>query len=105
MSITVGDWQEVAIALNGTTSGEVDLGNGCDFVNIIVPTIDSGTVNLQVAMRNGGTYYTLGSSVTTATGTGNYADIFNLGGFQYLKIVCSATQTAARTFYVRGRKS
>jgi len=105
MSISAGAWQAVTVAQNGTTSAEVNLGGDCDFVQIIIPTLNSCTVSLQVARDSGGTFYTLGSSQTTGSGTHNYATVFNLGGYQFIKIVCSATQTTAiRTFYVRGRK-
>ncbi len=104
MSVATCPWQSVAVAISGTTSAEIDLGGVADTMQIIIPTIDSGTVSLQVAMTTGGTFYTLGSSQTTASGTGNYATELKVGGYRFVKIVCSATQTAARTFYVRGRR-
>lgn len=105
MSISIGAWQDVAIASSGTTSAEVDLGGDCDYVQITIPTITAATVSLQVAEDSGGTFYTLGASISTASGTGNYCTTFVLGGYQFIKVVCSAAQGSARTFRVRGRRS
>ena len=107
MSILSSPWIAITVAKSGTTSAEVDLEGPCDSVQVIIPTIDTATVALQVALEYDGsnTYYTLGNSQTTVSGTGNYATEFRLGGYRYIKIVCSAAQTtAARTFYVRGRR-
>lgn len=106
MSISAGAWQAVVLDFSedDDLTSEVNLGGDCDFVQIIIPTLDSCTVSLQVARDSGGTFYTLGSSQTTGSGTHNYATVFNLGGYQFIKIVTSAAQTADRTFYVRGRK-
>ncbi len=97
-------WKTATIAINGTTSSEVDLENNCDFMQIIIPTITSGTVSIQVSDVTGGTFVALGNSQTTVAGTGAYATTFKLGGYQYIKVVTGAAQGAARTFSVRGEK-
>ena len=104
MSVAIDNWQTVTVASSATKSAEVDLGGNCDTVQVIIPTIDSGTVSIEVATESGGTFYTLGNGQTTKSGTGNYATEFRLGGYQFIKIVCSATQTATRSFLVRGRR-
>jgi hypothetical protein len=97
-----GGWKTATIASGDTASGEVDLGRSFDFLDIILPTLDSGTVKLQVSDVAGGTYQDLGSGVATATTTGGYSTTFNLGGWQHIKVVSSASQGAARSIKVRG---
>jgi hypothetical protein len=100
-----GGWKTATIALNGTTSGEVDLGApSWDYLQVIIPTIDSGTIKVQVSDVAGGTYQDLGDDVTTNTTTGGYSTVFRLGGWQHVKIVTSSTQTAAREFKIRGMR-
>lgn len=93
------------IASSGTTSGEVDLGENCDFVRIQIPTIDSSTIKLQVSLTTGGTFQDLGDSVTTATTTGAYSTMFRLGGWRFVKVVTSAAQSSgAVDFELQGMK-
>ena len=100
-----GEWKAATIAINGTSSAEVNLGRDFDFLEIQIPTLVSGTVKLQVAELTGGTFYDLGDGVTTAAGTHNYADVFYLGGYQFIKVVVSATQTTTeRLIRVRGMR-
>ena len=89
------------IANNGTSTGAINLRANCNFVSVVVPTLDSGTVKLQVSLE-GTTYQDLGSSITTGTTTGGFTTTFKLGGFQFIKVVSSASQSAARTIKVRG---
>ena len=97
-------WQTGTIADAGTSTDEIDLKGDCDFVQIIIPELDSCTVKLQVSDHTGGTFQDLGSSVTTDTTTGEYSTMFRLGGYRYIKVVCSAAQSPARTIKVRGMK-
>jgi hypothetical protein len=104
-----GQWLDVTIADEGTLSGECDLGQGnpCEnfeFLNIYIPTIDSANVSLYVSDKLGGTYYPLGLSTNVfAAATGGMYTTFELGGYQFIKILSSASQsTAAVTFRVRG---
>jgi len=97
--------QTATIAASGTTSDEVDLQENCDYARIIIPTIDSATVKLTVCGTSGGTFVNLGNSVTTATTTGNYATMFKVGGYRYVKVVVSAAQTTgAVAFKLMGMK-
>jgi len=105
MSLTVYDWQDCTIAIGEATSSEVDLRNNCDFLQAIIPTLDTCTVKVQVSENSGGTFYDLGSSQTTTSGTHNYATTFKLGHYRYVKLVASANQdSAAVTIRVRGMK-
>lgn len=97
-----GSWKAATVAINTATSSEVDLGRSYDYLEIQIPAVDSGTVSIQVAEKTGGTFYTLGDGVTTETGTHNYADCFFLGGYQFIKVITSATQTTERLIRVRG---
>jgi hypothetical protein len=99
-----GQWKDVTIADEGTLSAECDLGDNYEFLNIYIPTIDSANISLYVSDKLGGTYYPLGLSTNVfAAGTGGLMTTFELGGYQFIKILSSATQsTAAVTFSVRG---
>ena len=100
-----GEWKVATIATDAVTSAEVDLGRDYDFLEIQIPTLVSGTVKIQVAETTGGTFYDLGDGITTAAGTHNYADVFKLGGYQFIKVVSSATQTSTdRLIRVRGMR-
>ncbi len=100
-----GQWKSATIAKDGTTSDEIDLDWSYDLLEIIIPTIDAATVKIQVSEGKGGTYYDLGNSVVLASSTGNFADVLFLGGYRYVKVVLSATQTtAAVAIKVRGMR-
>jgi hypothetical protein len=73
-------------------------------VEIVLPTLDSGTIKVQVCDTATGTFVDLGANITTATTTGGYADTWVIGGYQFIKIVSSANQTAERTIKLRGFK-
>jgi hypothetical protein len=98
-----GEWKTATIALNGTVSAAVDLGRDWEYLNINIPTQDSANISLQVSDLLGGTYKALGLSTNVfAAATGNLTTTLVLGGYRYIKVVSSETQTAARTYYVRG---
>ncbi len=97
-----GQWKAATIANNGTSSDEVDLGRSYDYLDIQIPTVTSCTLKVQVAEVTGGTFRDLGESLTTQVTTGAYNDVWRLGGYQFIKIVSSATQGAERLIRVRG---
>ena len=99
-----GNWLAATIANGETTSAEVDLGRSMELIQIQIPTVTSCTLKAQVAEGPGGTYRDLGESVTTPTTTGAYSDIWNLGGYQFIKIVSSGAQGAERLIRVRGMR-
>lgn len=103
-----GDWKTATIALNGTTSGEVDLGRDYEVIQVIFPTLTSCTIKLQVAQLTGGTFQDIcdstGVAITTSAFTGAVSTVLKLGGYQFLKFVSSASQGAARSILVRGMR-
>jgi len=99
-----GEWKAATIALNETSSAEIDLGRDYDFLEVQIPAIDSASLKVQVAEKTSGTFRDLGNSVTTSSGTHNYHDVWGIGGWQFIKVVASATQTGARLIRVRGMR-
>jgi len=99
-----GEWLTGTIANGGTSTDEINLGKDFEYLQVILPTLTSGTVKLQVSDEAGGTFKDLGDGVTTATTTGGYATTFKLGGYQFIKVVSSANQGAARTIKIRGMR-
>ena len=91
---TEGEWFTAAIVKSGTTSNTVDLGDAFMYMRVIIPTLDTCTIKVQVAEKSTSTYYDL-DEVTTSAGTHNYATTFLLGGYRYVKIVASAAQSTA----------
>jgi hypothetical protein len=107
---TIGQWTDVVVAKDGTTSAATDLGGVRDTLLLYVPTIDSATVAIHVSTAAAGTYAAL--KITNVDGTeepvlagasvgGFYWRI--PFGFQYFKVVCGAAQnTDAVTFKAWG---
>jgi hypothetical protein len=94
-------------------SALVDLENDYSHVLVYIPVIDSATVSLYL-QRDGlvatvpSVLHILDADATgsflhaTTAGTTAKAIIYHVGATQYLRIYTSASQTADRTFYVRG---
>lgn len=110
-----GQWLDAIIADEGTVSAEVDLGRQYETMLVIIPTIDTAQVTFQVAEKTGGTFQALhitdtvagdNNEVKSASGTGAFTWVVPIGGFQFIKVKSSATQsTAAVTFRVCGIRS
>ena len=100
-----GEWKAATVASGQTSSAEVDLGRDYNYLEIQIPTLTSCTLKIQVAEKTGGTFYDLGDGVTTNAGTHNYADVFKLGGYQFIKVVSSVAQGAERLIRVRGMRN
>lgn len=97
------EWKLTRMAKAGTTSEVVDLGNNYAYLQVVIPTIDSAQLELQVSDSETGTFQDLGQDATTTAGTGAFNDTWVLGGWRYIKIKASAAQsTTARYFKVRG---
>jgi len=101
----------VDISEDDDLSVEVDLGASFEKLLVLVPTITSSTVGVQVAEKSGGTYYPLyrldddatGDFLDASTaGTTSKALVFNIGGAQFIKVSCGSAQAEDRTFRVRG---
>ncbi len=98
-------WKAATIDNNGTKSAEVNLGNDCEWVQIIIPTITSGNISFEVAEKTGGTFQALGSGSQVITaGTGAFTTVATIGGFQFIKVVSSVSQGAERLIRVRGSR-
>ena len=100
-----GRWLAATIPSSSSTSGVIDLGRDYDFLEIQIPPLDDPTtIKLQVAEKTATDYRDLGDGVTTSAGTHNYHDVFNLGGWQFIKVVADNQQTAERLIRVRGMR-
>ena len=105
-------WMDCTIAVSGTISGEVDLGDNYSELVIIVPTIDTAQLTIQGSEESAGTFYDIyvtdpadggDNKLISASGTGVICWIVPIGGFQFIKITASASQTSgAVTLRVRG---
>ncbi len=69
-------------------------GDSFMYMRVIIPTLDICTVKCQVAETASSTYYDL-DEVTTSQGTHNYATTFLLGGYRFVRLVASASQSTA----------
>lgn len=88
-----GNW--IAATIATTTSDAIDLGRPYDYLDIQIPTATSCTIKIQVSEKaSGTTWYDLGDGITTAAGTHGYADVFKLGGWQFIKVIPSTTQSS-----------
>ena len=98
-----GVWQ--AASITTTDSDVVDLGRDYDFLEIQIPAMVACTISIKVSEKaSGTTWYSLGDGITTAAGTHTYADVFKLGGWQFIKVIASADQTTVRLIRVRGMR-
>jgi len=105
-----GAWKTATLT-SSTSSSAVDLGHSFQKLLVLIPTLNtSGSTTITVAMTSAGTYFPLyalksentGDHVyTTGGATTTKAVVFDIGGAQFIKIVCSASQTS-ETYYVRG---
>ena len=103
----------ITIATDPVKTPEIDLGRDYEFLDILIPTIDSANLTFTVSNLTGGTYYTVkdmdGVTLTITAGTGLFAvgadDLSPLAGYRFIKIVSSATQSSGAvtfTFTVKG---
>lgn len=97
-----GAWVSATISAVGTSSAEVDIGRDYDYIQVQLPGLDLCTLNLRVAEKTGGTYRDLDPAVLIGPTTGNYHDTWEIGGWQFIKIVASVSQTASRAIRIRG---
>jgi len=118
-----GQWLNglIDIDVDDDCTAEINLGRPYEKLLIICPALAvSATVSIKVAEKTGGTFYDLhywGRTKddtiatqkwqTTAYTTGIFATVCEcLGGYQYIKIALSASQTGSDvTFRVCGVRS
>lgn len=99
-----GEWQAATVASGAVTTSAIDLGRDCDWISLEIPTMDIGQLSLKVAETLGGTYYELGRETSTTESDFNRAETWTLGGWRYIKIVSTTTQTAERLIRVKGMR-
>ncbi len=91
----------------------LDLGEAYEFITVLIPSIDSGTVgpyiqNDEKITTNPFPVHVLDDDATgsflhaTSAGTGVIAVTFRIGGAQYIRLYTGANQTANRSFLVKG---
>ena len=102
-----GQWLDALIDINvdADLTAEVDLGRPYETMLVHIPALTSCNLTCYVAEKTGGTFYALGKDVTVAAGTGSFADIWDIGGHQFVKIGTSVAQTANRSFKICGVRS
>ncbi len=98
----IGEWASLHIAASGTLTGAVDLGGHFAYLQVVLPTITSAQLELQVSKEFDGTYQDLGQDALTAGSTGAFNDTWLLGGWRFIKVKSSVAQTAAELIEVRG---
>jgi hypothetical protein len=93
----------IDISVDDDLTAEVDLGYICDSLLMYIPTIDLAQVSIEVSEKSGGTFADLyvtdpadggNNQVISASGTGDFHWVVPLGGFQFIKVKTSASQTA-----------
>lgn len=100
-----GSWKDckITVASDDDLTAAVDLGSIYDYMAVYVPTLTAADLSLHSSETLTGTYYQVGLATNVvAAATGDFMDVWNLGGLQYIKIATSAGQAADRTFRVRG---
>jgi len=98
-------YTDVTIALSGTQSAEVDIGN-YDIVGIITPsTFDGTTITIQASPTSGGTFYPVAAAntastaytITTTASIWSPIDPTVTRGLRYIKLTCGSSQTTTAT--------
>ena len=99
-----GEWKEATIASGASSSSAVDLGRDYDWLSLEIPEMTTSQLYLQVAEALASTYYDLGRDTTTVEESFNHADVWQIGGWRYIKIISTAVQGAQRLIRVRGMR-
>lgn len=107
-------WKSAVITkdTDPNNSAEVDLGASYEFATVLIPTLSNASVTtVHISDVSGGTFYPVYAFNTSATAdfahastdvNTSKADVFRIGGAQFLKVVTGDNQTADTTFKVRG---
>ena len=103
----IGEFKNATITIttDNDLTAEVDLGRPYETLLVHIPALTSCNLTCYVAEKTGGTFYALGKDITVAAGTGNFADVWEIGGHQFVKIGTSVAQTANRSFKICGVRS
>ena len=102
-----GEWLNalINISQDNDLTAEVNLGRAYETLLVHIPVLTNCNLICYVAEKTGGTFYALGKDITVAAGTGNFADVWEIGGHQFVKIGTSVAQTANRSFKICGVRS
>ena len=102
----VSGWKTATIDVSedDDLSDEVDLSEHYRYLAVVIPTLTEARVGVHVATESGGTFVSLGSGNAAKTDptTGDYATVFDIGGWRYIKLSSSVAQAADRSFSVQG---
>jgi len=108
----IGTWKsfEIDISDSTTISDECDLGAPYDYMLLEVPTIDTGTLSVQVLRASAGTARNLydtdkdgsNAQLLADSGEGAFIWIVPIHGAQFIKVTAGGAQSTDRTFYARG---
>lgn len=92
----------------------VDLGGPYRFIQVFIPALSASAV-VDLLIQADGAIATVPSNLislvttqaghyvpSTSSGAGSISVVFDTGAAQYLRVRCSADQSADRNFYVRG---
>ena len=105
MAPTFSPWHQATIntAINAVLTNMVDLQYGYEYLQLIVPTINTSKLRIQVCRNSGGDFLQVGSAVSqTSDSAGDYATTLSLGGFQFFKLYSVHAQNTNIAFDCRG---
>lgn len=113
--MTASQWYSALldVDVDADATEEVDLEGNYEFMTVIIPTLgQASTLEAQIAMTSGGTFYPVWHWDADAAGdflgqtssiTTTRAITFPIGGAQYVKVgVAGSDMSSDVTFYVRG---
>ncbi len=90
-----GSVKAATIVTGNETSAAIDLGRDYDYLSVQLPATEAACkLYLKVAEAIGGTYYDLGKETTTDEETFGRADVWRLGGWRFVKVATTETQTS-----------
>jgi hypothetical protein len=102
----VSGWKSatIEVAEDDDLSDAVDLGEHYRYLAVVLPALTSCRVGVHVCSTVDGTYVPLGSGTAaqTALTAGDYATVFDIGGWRYIRLSTSAAQAEDRQFAVQG---
>ncbi|MBN1856936.1 MAG: hypothetical protein JW846_08285 [Dehalococcoidia bacterium] len=102
----VSGWKTATIDVSedDDLSGEIDLGEHYRYLAVILPALTQSRVGVQVAPASGGSFVVLGNGNAAQTDltTGEYATVFDIGGWRYVRLSTSVAQAADREFSIQG---
>lgn len=99
-----GQWRAATIAAGASKSDAIDLGIEYDNLSVRIPPMDECKMYMQVAEVLAGPYQDLGKETTTELETFDRGAAWTLGGFRYIKVCSTETQTAARLVRIKGMR-